>query len=411
MASFALLFAVGDAASLNFADDQMRDFFELWGWTVTVISDEDTDLDSDSFLEGFDVVVFSESCSSSTLGSAGDTAAVGLMDLEPGHWDDIRLTNTGGTGSGRVHMVMVVSHESSGGIAGSGSDNQLTVVTTSKSLRLSVNAAVGGAGGTEVGILNVGQTTFAFWETGENLDTGTAPARRGMNGLYRISPSSPDETVSPGFVNNDLSWLMFASQLEWLAGHDPTTDQQIAFPVTEVHRDAAWSADSPTDIDDVTPVNSTKYTVTDTGVIVFRLGNLTDPATPAFHHLAMALRRSVSAGTLSGTMTFNRNWVSEASPGTEVQSVAFSVDDGLDHGGVGMILTESQADTIVGSEYGGGDLYARVDVDTRTSPAEAELVNLRFTVGAAPDADGLLPIYRRNVYHQSRRHRESQVFA
>ncbi len=213
-------------------------------------------------------------------------------------------------------------------------------------------------------------------------------------------------------MNTDLSWLMLASQLEWLAGHDPLTDLQVAFPVTEVHRDAAWDAQSPTDIDDVTPNTSTVYTCTGTGVIVFRLSSLTDPGTPALHHLAMALRRSVSGGALSGTMTFNRNWVSEASPGTEVQSVAFAVDTELNWGGDGMILTESQADAIVGSEYT-DDLYVRIDVDTRTSTAEAELANLRFVVGAAPAAPdgGLLPIYRRNVYHQSRRQRESQVFA
>ena len=397
MASFALLFAVGDEASLNFADDQMRDFFELWGWTVTVISDEDTDLDSDSFLEGFDVVVFSESCSSSTLGSAGDTAAVGLMDLEPGHWDDIRLTATAGLGSGANDLAMVVSHESSGGIAGSGNDNHLVITTTNKNLRYSADAAVGGAGGTETALLTAGTgTTFAFWETGEDLDTGTAPAPRGMNGVYRISPSSPDETVSPGFVNTDLSWLMLASQLEWLAGHNPLTDRQVAFPITEVHRDAAWDAQSPTDIDDVTPVNSTAYTCTGTGVIVFRLGVLTDPGTPALHHLAMALRRSATGGSLSGTMTFNRNWVSEASPGTEVQSVAFIVDAQLNWGGNGMILTESQADAIVGSEYT-DDLYVRIDVDTRTGNSAAQLANLRFTVGAAPAAAAPLIARRRQL--------------
>ncbi len=392
MASFDLLFAVGDEASLNFADDQMRDFFELWGWTVTLISDEDADLDSDSFLEGFDLVVYSESCSSSTLGSSGDTAAVGIMDLEAGHWDDIRLTTSAGTGFASNAVSMVVSHESSGGIAGSGNDNNLNLTTTAKDQRRSTSAAVGGTGGTETAVVGTDNvTTFAFWETGEDLDTGTAPARRGFNGAYRISPSAPDETVSPGFVNNDLSWLMLASQLEWLAGHNPLTDRQVAFPITEVHRDAAWDAQSPTDIDDVTPVNSTAYTCDDTGVIVFRLGVLTDPGTNALHHLAMALRRSAAGGSLSGTMTFNRNWVSEASPGTEVQSVAFSVDAQQNWGGDAMILTETQIDTIVGSEYT-DDLYVRIDVDTRTGNSAAQLANLRFTVGAAPAAGASLVI-------------------
>ncbi len=50
-------------------------------------------------------------------------------------------------------------------------------------------------------------------------------------------------------------------------------------------------------------------------------------------------------------------------------------------------------------------------VDQLTTDGENVIENaLDWLLPDAPDA-GLLPIYRRNVYHQSRRHRESQVFA
>ncbi len=414
MAQFtgSLLFAIADAASITFPDQQMQDFFELWGWTVTLISDEDSDLDSDSFLEGFDVVAYSESCSSATLGSSGDTAAVPIISFEPGQWDDLRLTAGHSAGEDTDNIRPTALHESMGGFAGSGNDNNTNIVTTSKDLRYSNDAVVGGSGGIELAVTQNVRTTFAAWETGDALNTSTAPARRLLNGIWRISPSAPDESVSPGFVNNDIAWVMLASQLEWLAGNDPLTVRQIAFPITEITRTGGWSANAPTDIDDVTPVTSSVYTVNATGVLVFRLGILTDPQNNALHHLVMAFRRSVSSGTLAGTMGFHRNYVSEGSQGTEVTTVAIHLDAQLDWSGDAIMLTEAEIDTIVGSEYT-DDLYVRFNITTRTSPAEGELSNFRFIVDGAPDAPdgGLLPIYRRNVYHQPRRRKESQVFA
>ncbi len=178
MASRDLLFVIGDAASITFPDQQMQDFFELWDWIVTLISDEDSDIDSDSFLEGFDLVVYSETCSSTTLGSSGDTAAVGIMSLEPGQWDDIRLISGTAASFAPDSVAMIVSHESSGGIAGSGEDNHLNIASETKSMRFSANAAVGGAGGTATGRLGAPASVrhvFAFWETGEDLDTGKLP--------------------------------------------------------------------------------------------------------------------------------------------------------------------------------------------------------------------------------------------
>ncbi len=353
MASFDLLFVIADADSITFPDQQMQDFLELWDWIVTLISDEDPDIDSDTFLEGFVVVVYSESCSSTTLGSSGDTADVGIVTLEPGQYDDLRLTGGHTASEVRADFKPITLHESLGGLAGSGDNNETTFASEDKDIRYTDNAAVGGAGGVKIGVTQTTRTIMAAWETGDDLDSGSpAVNRRLLNSLFRISQSAPDETVSPGFVNNDLSWVILAAQIEWAAGHNPLTDRQVAFPVTEVHRDAAWSANAPTDIDDVTPVTSSVYTVDGIGVIVFRLGSLTDPGTPALHHLVIGLRRSATGGNIGGTMTFNRNWVSEASPGTEVASTTLGgFDAQTEWAGDVIALTEAQADAIVGSEY------------------------------------------------------------
>ena len=393
MANFSgtCLLVVADAGTLNFADDQMRDRLELNGWTITLKSDEDSFLDTDSNWETFDLAVVSESVSSSTLGTSGRDAAVGVMFLEPGGVDDWDLATTSGNNGSQSTLHMIANHEISAGLAaGNGSDNNMTITTT-KTMAMINDESTGGV--TVAGRFTDVNLFVGYWESGATLTTGTAAARRVYDGQWRISTSSPNETVSPGFVNNDLSWAIFDAGCEWAASNNITTDRQVAVPTSETTATGGWTGavtniDDPVTLSITSPYDSTSVS----GILVVELGDLTDPANNSFHTLALAFRQSpVDAGdSAAATLALHQTYVSEGDQGTTIASMTMDIDNGDAWGGDILQLTTTEADNI--TDY--TDLQVRVNF-TVSGASELEVANIRFLVDGGVAAAAAPLIARR----------------
>ncbi len=394
--SGAALFVVATAGSLNAADTEMKDRLEALGYTVTEKSDEDSFLDTDSnWVTGFDVAVVSESCSSSTLGTSGADAAQGIVLIEGGVIDDWNLgtaaaTNVGGGDHSSIEIS--TNHFLGAGLAGNGDDFELTQSALNKAMHHLPSPSSGAVG--IAGIVNKTHH-ISSWLSGADETTGTTPERRVFLGNFRIDAGDPPDEDADGFANNDLGWATFDAAVWWCGYVSLTTDLQLVFPVTEITRTGTWSANAVTDIDDEVPSTAASYASGATsGVLVFRLGTLTDPQSDKFHTLAIAHRRSVTGGTPTLSFSTHRNYVSEGDQGTTVVTKAGKVDSaGTEWGGDIIDLTTTEADTIVGSEYT-DDLYVRIAF-TADSTGQVQIANIRFIADGAPVATGVYPPFPR----------------
>lgn len=394
MANFTgtALFVVADAGTLNFADTQMKDRLELNGWTVTLKSDEDAFLDTDSNWETFDVAVVSESISSSTLGTSGRDAVVGVVFLEPGGVDDWNLAVTAGNSGAATALNMIANHETGAGLAaGGGNDFELDVVTTSKQMAIlddessgAVTVSGRGSGGVDL--------FTGYWVLGATLTTGTAAERRVYDAMWKISTSAPDETVSPGFVNTDLSWAIFDAEVEWAAGNDITTDRQLGVPDNDLVT-TDWTKTDATnffaDVDDGAIPDSATTMVTSpsnpiASPISFDLATLTDPTNNNFHTVAVAFRRETGSRVATLTAELRQGYVNESTLGTEIAtSGAVSVDSVTHWGGLILQLTDTEEDNI--TDY--ADLQIRLVANTSgggaTTRIQVTSIRLLIDGGAA----------------------------
>ncbi len=378
MANFSgtCLFVTADAGTLNFADDQMRDRLELNGWTVTLKSDEDSFLDTDSNWETFDLAVVSESVSSSTLGTSGRDAVVGVVFLEPGGVDDWDLATTSANSSTQSTINMIANHEIGAGLAAdAGTNNNLIITTTSKQMSDIDDESSGAV--TVAGRFDDVDLFIGYWELGAALTTGTAAERRVYDGMWKMATA---EETSPGFFNNDLSWAIFDAECEWAAGNDVETDRQVAVPVTEITATGGWTG-SVTNIDDpVTLTTTSPYDSTSvSGVLVVELGDLTDPANNSFHTLALAFRRATTSGNPSATLAMHQDYVSEGDQGTIIASMTMDIDAGTSAGGDILQPTSAEIDNI--TDY--TKLFGRIDY-TDAGNASLEVYNLKLLVDGAP---------------------------
>ena len=405
MANFSgtALFVVADAGSLNFADDQMRDRLELNGWTVTLKSDEDSFLDTDSNWETFDVAVVSESVSSSTIATSGRDAVVGVLFLEPGGVDDWDLATTAGNAGGATQLNMIANHETGAGLAGgSGNDHELVVVTTSKQMSLIDDESSGAV--TIAGRGGGADLFIGYWVKGADLTTGTAADKRVYDGTWKISSSAPDETSTPGFVNTDLAWSIFDAEVEWLANNDIETDRQLGVPVADLVT-TGWSKIDATnffaDVDDGKTPDSATTMVTSpnnpsSSPISFDLTSLTDPANNNFHTVAVGYRRETGSRVMTITSELRQGYVNESTLGTLIAaSAADDVDSATSWGGQTLQLTTTEADNI--TDY--TDLQVRVvaNVSGGGSTTRLQVTSIRLLIdgGAAVAATVYPPFPRR----------------
>ncbi len=405
MANFSgtALFVVADAGSLNFADDQMRDRLELNGWTVTLKSDEDSFLDTDSNWETFDVAVVSESVSSSTLGTSGRDAVVGVVFLEPGGVDDWDLATTAGNSSSGDDLTMIANHETGAGLAAGGAQAfELLFATETKGVARIDDESTGAV--TVAGVATNPDLFIGYWELGADLTTGTAADRRVYQGFWRISSSAPDETVSPGFVNNDLSWAIFDAGVEWAAGNDIETDRQLGVPVADLVT-TSWTKIDATnffaDVDDgKTPDSATTMVTSPNNPIAspisFDLTSLTDPTNNNLHTVAVGFRREVGGRVATLTAELRQGYVNESTLGTlRATSGAFTLDSATPWGGLILHLTTTEADNI--TDY--TDLQIRLLANTSGGGATTriQITSIRLLIdgGAAVAATVYPPFPRR----------------
>ena len=384
--SGALLAAVGDAGSLHQTTQDAIDQIEATGWTVTLKSDDDAFLDTDSnWVTGFDVAYVDESVSSSTLASSGRDAAQGTVFEEPGGVDDWDLTTTSANivgGGDNDHLEWAGSHKLNAGMFGDGTENEAFLTSTAvKELHFLDDPSSGA-----VSIATILDTTgmVMSWLTGATLTTGTAAARRVFHGFMRhdIGASQPEDSAS---LVNDQGWALLLSALEWCAENDITSTRQIAVPTSETTATGQWSG-AVTDIDDPELVTATGVydSGNASGVLVVELGDVTDPANTVYHELAVAHRRSVNGGSPTATMALHQGYNSEGDQGTTIASMALaftSPDTRKGWGGNILKLTTTEANNI--TDY--SDLQVRIDY-TRSAPSKMEIANIRFLVDGAPDA-------------------------
>lgn len=127
-----LLLVVPNAASLSASDTNHKDLFESWGYTVTVI-DQDDDQDTfDAALELVDVAYISEQVTSGSVGSKLTATTVGVVNEESYLNDDLLLTNSnGGTFSDDEIDIVDATHY----ITSDFSTGDLAILTGSYGLR------------------------------------------------------------------------------------------------------------------------------------------------------------------------------------------------------------------------------------------------------------------------------------
>ncbi len=398
--TFTFLLVVKDAASTTVPDGEIIARYERIGATVTLRSEDDTDIDGDPFWEGFDAAGCSESVSSSTVGTSGLNVTIGTVAYEPGIWDDWELGSASGANiadSSNVQFPTI--HALSGGAAGNRTvprvsakvvdpaiaDARIFSTTPSGNLGTGVDLVM-------VANLDANRQVIFGYETGASMDGGfTAPARRVGNGFLRVDTSAGTEAVdesTAGYTLNEAGWFLAVDvTANWLLGIDLQVDRQMAFPTVEEFAGGSWAATDAgvTDIDKLVPDTAEGYDsgTTTGGVLVFKLGTLTDPVNNALHALVCAWSKAGGgpAAQPGCTMQLMEGWTSEPSSiGTERGTVPFEVTSATatEHSGTYLVLTEAQADAI--TDY--SDLFARFTF-TADSSKTILLKNLSWLLDGA----------------------------
>ena len=411
--AFDFLFVVKDAGSTTVPDQEIIDRLERIGGTVLLKSEDDTYIDTDSNWEISDAAGISESVSSSTVGTSGKDADVGIAAWEPGIWDDHEYSSVAGSNTQDSNQVQFpITHALNAGAAGNRTTPRLdaqVVDTSIASVRIFSTLVLSNMGPDAAKVLTVLRSTnhtLIAYDTGDIMDGSfTAPNRRVANGFLRVDTSAGTQAVdesTDGYTLNEAGWYLAVDvTVNWILGIDIEVSRQVGFPTVEEHLDTGWTA--PTngvdDINDLVPSIVAFYDsgTTDGAVAVFKLSTLDDPQNNAHHALVAAWRKAGSGAAVAPGMKMQlmEGWVSEPSSiGTERGTVDFAVTAVTipEHAGTYLVLTESQADAI--TDY--SDLYARFTF-TKNSNRTILIVNLEWTLDGAADAAAPLIARRRQL--------------
>ncbi len=360
MANFSgtCLLPVGNL-TLKTTDQEINDRLEVMGYTVTTKLHSDAFLDTDANWETFDVAVVSESVSSSTMGTSGRDAVVGVVQMEGGSVDDWDLATSETNGADTDDGHFIISHVVNGGVAGSGggtATNEHDFATEAKDMRGMTDES---SGAIEVVTSDAnGQGLLTTWLLGADLTTGTAADRRVWNGMFREDgalPGGGDE--SGGFVNNDSAWNVLEASVFWAQGVDVSSEStlQLGVPVADLVTTGWTKVDATNyfaDVDDgETPDNATTMVTSPNNPIAspisFDLTSLSDPTNNQLHTVAVGWRRETGSRTLTLDVQLRMGYVNESTLGTEIAtSGADGADGGTDWGGTHLQLTSSEIDLI-----------------------------------------------------------------
>jgi len=200
--TYAVLMVVSDPSSLNVPATDRKALMESWGYTVTLIDDDDSALNFTSAIDAADVVYIGSGTSlTSVLEKVLINITKGVVNEPTGHADTIGFASSWAVASGNQLTIVDSTHSITQGFA-----SPLTVFTSSMTtLSLSgtlspdlQNLAEAGAA-PAIAVLESGAVRY---------DAGTTPGRRAQ--LPFSSTEGPDLTAD--------GQLIVRRAIEWAAG-------------------------------------------------------------------------------------------------------------------------------------------------------------------------------------------------
>lgn len=216
----AILLVVGNAGSPTTTDSYVQDILENdLGHTVTLRSDDDS-----GDVTGFDGAVLAESCSSATLSTKYDTAAVPIVIFEPGVIDEMRLVPAAGNGQTSEDTIDIheQNHPIMDGPFGTAFGVEEAIYSSAGDISW-YGIATGGAlpaGVTSVASLDESagnNVTVMACESGATLASGTAPEKRAFMGWPREALSGNVNASGLAMLQNAFAWA-FGQEAEESTG-------------------------------------------------------------------------------------------------------------------------------------------------------------------------------------------------
>ncbi len=318
-----VLLIVGDPATLTSGDTAVKDRLQTTlGATVTVRDDAASELTS-----GYDLVVISESVSSTTVGSTYDAdAAMPVLDLEHNAWDDHGLTSTDAftvaSGATTVDVADLVHP----GVAGPAGD--LAGDTTDLATTGGIAAATAASFTTDaVRLVEAPSSSnavgFVYARGATLADTSAVPARRAGLGLN-------DDAAAALTADG---WVLFDNLVRWTAGvgygYDGAGNLVGSDAGLDLGYDPAGATDGLTDLDGGNPT-AASYA----GSGQYERATL---GSDTFTHSLLGIT-TVSDGT--STVGYGRD------PAGQV----LTIRDGTDHG---YLIPDAQGSTIAVTDNSG----------------------------------------------------------
>jgi hypothetical protein len=197
----------GTDGSASPYDSDRQTLFESWGWTVTSISDTDSQSTYDTAAANNHVMYFSESCSAGNMGSLNLNLNIGMVVDEYLLWNNLGLSNSEGTSGS--HTSMNVYDDSHYITSTFTAGNNITIYSPSADSRGYLSSSSNlASGGQRLGQTSSSQPMLFTFDTNATLTSGTAANRRvGFPGAESV----------PSNWHDNWKTLMQRS-LDWAAG-------------------------------------------------------------------------------------------------------------------------------------------------------------------------------------------------
>ncbi len=243
-----MLFVVPNPANLKDQDEDRVDLFESWGYKVNLIDSDDSHSDFDDAITENTLIYISSDVDTSLTASKIDDAEIGIVNEENGLYDDFSLASSHGTYSGTTIDIVDNTHE----ITSSFSTGNLTILTSSQSLRTQTGTLAAGA----VFLAerpSSSDASFTIVEQGGTLIDGSPAAGRRVILPWGLSTFEVSALNADGvtFLKNTLQWaastpssptpIDFGNTSEYSSDQKSVQNTQLATQVT-LGQDATLTA-------------------------------------------------------------------------------------------------------------------------------------------------------------------------
>jgi hypothetical protein len=206
---------VGDPAAPTAGDAALLDHIADRGYRATYIDD------AAAATTSYDVFVIAESVTAATVGTAYDTVAVPVVVCERELWDDMRLAANTGASTAAASTYDLEAHTITTGLA-----DPLTILASDQAQRGVLATALVGVSATVFARPSADTSRAAGWaiESGGNLTSGTAPARRVA--LF-VADAWPTLFTADG-------WALFDAAVDWAIGSTAISAPYVSAGATQV---------------------------------------------------------------------------------------------------------------------------------------------------------------------------------